>query len=122
MFNVFGYDNHRNRSPWDGAPHWAIELAYMLSAVIRKQETIMASFQDLVDKLNEVSNKVDTVKADVDGLEQKLQNIPTGGMTADQQAQLDQAVQMAGTISDKLTGIDTEVNPPAPPVSPPSGQ
>ncbi len=45
--NLFGFDHHRNSTPWDGAPHWAIELRCMLGIIIENQENQMAALDDL---------------------------------------------------------------------------
>jgi hypothetical protein len=44
---IFGFDHHQNRNPWDGAPHWAIELAVMLGTIIKNQEIEMSLADDL---------------------------------------------------------------------------
>lgn len=75
----------------------------------------MSTFDDLKGALDGISGNVSTVKGDVDTLLQKLSQIPTAGMTPEQQASLDAAVQQAQGISTSLGAIDAEVNPPAAP-------
>ena len=87
---------------WKRKPRWAFELEIL----------IMSTFDDLKAALDGISAKVTTVKADVDSLLAKLAAIPPAGMTPEQQAALDAAVQQASGISTSLGAIDAEVNPP----------
>ena len=74
----------------------------------------MSTFDDLKAAMDGIAGSVATVKTDVDTLLTKLSQVPTAGMTPDQQAALDAAVQQAQGIKASLGAIDAEVNPPAP--------
>ena len=111
---VFGFDQHQTSNPWDsGAPSWAVELGFMLGIVLDNQETIMSTIADLTATLDSIGAKVTTVKTDVETLLAKLAAVPTAGLTPEQQTALDAAVVQAQGISDSLTAVDKEANPPA---------
>jgi uncharacterized protein YoxC len=86
----------------------------LLRNLFKTLEKIMSTFDDLKAALDATDAKVTTIKTDVETLLAKLAAIPTGGMTADQQAALDAAVTHAQAIVASLTAVDEEVNPPAP--------
>jgi len=69
---LFGFDQHRNSSPWDGAPHWAIELAIMSGIIIRNTETTMALSDDLNNALTSLATGYgalhDAVQVEIDAL------------------------------------------------------
>lgn len=85
----------------------------------------MSSFADLVTAQAGIAAEVAVVKTDVDSLlasvaalKAQLASLPPPGLTADQQASLDDAVAKATAMAASLTAIDAEVNPPAPVVVP----
>lgn len=47
MTRIFGFSRHKNRDPWEGAPHWALEIGAALGIVISNQETIMTDLSQL---------------------------------------------------------------------------
>ena len=89
-----------------------------LDLVTGNTESIMSQVTDLKPVLDLIDTKVSAVKTDVDTLLAKLANIPTGGLTPEQQAAIDDAVQHANSIAASLGAIDTTVNPPAPTPTP----
>jgi len=91
------------------------EFGLTLLTILRNQEKIMSTLQDLSDTLTTIDGKVTAVAADVDALIAKLAAIPTAGLTPEQQLALDAAVVHAQAIATSLGAIDTKVNPPAPP-------
>lgn len=75
----------------------------------QKVDHIMATLADLKAALDGILPKVAAVKTDTETLLAKLAAIPTGGLTPEQQAALDDAVTEAQGISDSLGAIDAEV-------------
>jgi uncharacterized phage infection (PIP) family protein YhgE len=73
------------------------------------KETIMATLEELTGVLATISSEVDKVSADTDNLLAQLANIPTGGLSPEQQAAIDSAVQSATAIADRLKAIDDKV-------------
>lgn len=57
--------------------------------------------------------KIIAVATDVQTLLAKISAVPTGGLTAEQQAAIDDIASHAGRINDALSTIDTSANPPA---------
>ena len=72
-------------------------------------ETIMSTLEELNDALATISTEVDKVSADTENLLAQLANIPTGGLTPEQQAAIDSAVVSATAIADRLKAIDDKV-------------
>ena len=72
-------------------------------------ETIMSTLEELTGVIATISSEVDKVSADTDALLAKLANIPTGGLTPEQQAAIDSAVASATAIADRLKAIDDKV-------------
>jgi len=91
------------------APRWAQTLREMVSQVLSNQETIMATLEELNAALATISTEVDKVSADTENLLAQLANIPTGGLTPEQQAAIDSAVTSATAIAARLRAIDDKV-------------
>jgi len=91
------------------APRWAQTLREMVSQVLTNQETTMATLDELNAALAAISSEVDKVSADTDALLAKLAAIPTGGLTPEQQAAIDAAVESATGIAARLKTIDDKV-------------
>src|SRR2546430_267684 len=91
------------------------EFAILARLIICLKEEIMASFDDVKAAQAATDAKIDAVTTDVKTLMDKIANMPAAGLTADQQAALDDIAVHAQAINDRLTGIDAAVNPaPAP--------
>lgn len=77
---LFGFDHHRNRSPFDDAPHWAIELAVMLGIIIHNQERQMSQADDLNNAVTSLATGYgalhDAVQVEIDALLQAISTIP----------------------------------------------
>ncbi len=58
--------------------------------------------------------KIAAVAADVTALLAKIGAVPPAGLTADQQAALDDIKTAAAAINDSLAAVDASANPPAP--------
>jgi uncharacterized coiled-coil protein SlyX len=80
-----------------------------IDLVLETEEFIMATLEELNLALATISSEVDKVSADTDNLLSKLANIPTGGLTPEQQAAIDSAVASATAIADRLKSIDDKV-------------
>ena len=106
------FDHYHHLWPKE-APPWADVLQDKLDLILQNQESIMSTFDDLKSAMDGIASSVSTVKTDVETLLTKLSQVPTAGMTPEQQAALDAAVQQAQGIRDSLGAIDAEVNPPA---------
>lgn len=77
--------------------------------VLERQETIMATLEELNTALGAISPLLDKISTDTDNLLAQLASIPTGGLTPEQQAAIDSAVASANSISDRLKAIDEKV-------------
>lgn len=102
-----------------GEPDWLCGLERKIDLILesaelllQQQERIMATFDDLTAQLTAISAVVPTIKTDVETLLAKLAAVPPAGLTPEQQAALDSAVQTAQGIATSLGAIDAEVNPP----------
>jgi hypothetical protein len=77
---LFGFDHHRNRSPLDGAPDWAVELAVMLGIVIHNTEYIMSQADDLNNAVTSLATGYsalhDAVQVETDALTKAMSTIP----------------------------------------------
>jgi|ERR1043166_1086084 hypothetical protein len=106
--------DHHYYHHWDQeAPPWVAELEDKLDLILQNQELTMSTFDDLKSAMDGIAGSVSTVKTDVETLLTKLSQVPTAGMTPEQQAALDAAVQQAQGIKASLGAIDAEVNPAA---------
>jgi IPT/TIG domain len=103
---------------WSDTPQWAISIDRKLELIIKQQEDIMSSFDDLATQLNAISVEVTTIKGDVDTLLAKLAAIPPAGLTTQQQAALNAAVATATNIGKSLSAIDLETHPVVAPPAP----
>lgn len=69
----------------------------------------MRTLEELTGLLSEIGTEVDKVSTDTDNLLTKLANIPTAGLTPEQQTALDAAVESATAIRDRLAVLDAKV-------------
>lgn len=97
------------RFPWDEDPPWIGDLKDHLGLILEKQETIMATLDELNAALATISSEVDKVSADTDNLLAQLAAIPPGGLTPEQQAAIDAAVASANSIATRLQAMDDKV-------------
>ena len=86
-----------------------VEVVRLLKKILKKEDIIMATLQELGPILASISSEVDKVSADTDNLLAQLAAIPTGGLTPEQQAALDEAVTSATAIAARLQVIDDKV-------------
>jgi uncharacterized coiled-coil protein SlyX len=77
--------------------------------ILKDRKIIMATLEELNAAMTTISTEVDKVSADTDALLLKLSQIPTGGLTPEQQAAIDSAVSSATAIADRLKAIDDKV-------------
>ncbi len=92
----------------------ADQLAWIIRGVgtlNRNMEKLMSSFDDLKAAQDESDAKIAAIKADVETMLAKLANIPVAGMTPEQQAALDAAVDHAKKMNDAMGAIDASANP-----------
>jgi ABC-type transporter Mla subunit MlaD len=79
MLKILGLGHHGNRTPWDGAPHWAIELAHGQSIIINYLETLMSQEQDLDNAVSNLAKGYgdlhDAVEKETDALNAAMQNV-----------------------------------------------
>lgn len=80
-----------------------------LNKINRKINKIMSTLEELNAAMSMISSEVDKVSVDTDSLLNQLANIPTGGMTQEQQAALDAAVVSAQSIVNRLQALDDKV-------------
>lgn len=85
-------------------------IEQMLGVIDENQERIMATFEELKSALDASDVKIDAVKADIQTLMDKLAAIPQPGLTPEQQQALNDAVDHAKAINEKLGAIDA-MNP-----------
>ena len=86
------------------------QLGALLETLDANQEILEMSFDDLKAAQDATDAKIDSVKADIVSLMEKLAAIPVPGMTPEQEAALNDAVVHAQAINDKLGAIDA-LNP-----------
>lgn len=85
------------------------EVITLLNKILKKEDKIMADISELNELMSSISSEVDKVSTDTDGLLEKLNSMPTGGLTPEQQAALDSAVESATSISTRLQALDQKV-------------
>jgi prophage DNA circulation protein len=81
--------------------------------ILEDQEILMASFEELKASQDAIVGLVGKVKTDVETLAAQIAAIPPGGMTAEQQKALDDAVTQANAIKDSLSAVDALTPDPA---------
>ena len=89
--------------------HLDDQVVGLLSKIVKGNKNIMAAIQDLAPVLATISSELDKVSLDTDNLLAQLANIPTGGLTPEQQAAIDSAVESATTIATRLQALDDKV-------------
>ncbi len=87
-------------------------IDYRLGIITNRRGKIMASFDDVKAAQAVTDSKIAAVAADVQELLAKIAAIPPAGMTAEQQAALDDIAAHAAAINDSLSAVDA-LNPPA---------
>src|SRR6266702_4065058 len=75
---------------------------------------IMSTLEDIQDAQAVTDTKLATIAADVATLIAKVGAVPLLGLTAEQQAAIDDIAVHANKINDSLAAVDASVNPPAP--------
>lgn len=110
---TYGFDRHHHYNPLENAPVWAIELHAMLEHSLKQGTKIMSTLADAQAAQAITDQKIAAISTDVQTLLAKIAAIPTGGLTADQQAAVDDIAAHAGRINDALSAVDTAANPPA---------
>ena len=90
-------------------------LSKQLDLILKNQGIIMSSLADAQAAQAVTDQKIAAVAADVTTLLAKISAFPTGGLTADQQAAVDDITAHAGRINDALSAVDTTANPPPAP-------
>jgi outer membrane murein-binding lipoprotein Lpp len=75
------------------------------------KETIMATLADAQAAQAITDQKIAAISTDVQTLLAKIAAVPTGGLTPDQQAAIDDIAAHAGRINDALSAVDTSANP-----------
>lgn len=94
-------------------PAWARRLE-------QKMDKLMATLTDIQTKQAATDAAVAVIKTDVETLLAKIAAFPAPGLTPDQQAAIDDIAAHADKINTALGAVDAEVNPPTPPVTPPT--
>ena len=82
-----------------------------LDLVIRNQGIIMSTLADVQAAQAVTDTKIAAISTDVQTLLAKIAAIPTGGLTPEQQAAIDDISAHAGRINDALSAVDTSANP-----------
>lgn len=126
---LFGLIHHQNRNPWDGAPHWAIELGVMSSTVIKNQEFLMSQADDLNNAVTSLATGYgalhDAVQVEIDALLKAMSTIPqpdpaTSKAITDAIANIQAVTGTMATDAAKLTAsVPAATTVPAPVVTPP---
>jgi hypothetical protein len=131
---ILGFDQHGNRSPWDGAPHWAIELAIMSRIIIEDLETEMALSDDLNNAVTSLATgfaaEHTAVQVEITALLAALANVtqPDPATTAAITTAISNITSITGTMATDAAALTasipaaTTVPPPVvtPPVTPPT--
>lgn len=89
--------------------HFDSEVVGLLSKLVKGNKTIMATLEELNISMTAIMPILDKVSADTDNLLAKLSEIPTGGLSPEQQEALDSAVASATSIASRLQAIDDKV-------------
>jgi fused signal recognition particle receptor len=127
---IFGFDQHKNRDPWDGAPHWAVEIGHMLSTVIVYQELQMSQADDLNNAVTSLATGYgalhDAVQVEIDALLKAFSTVPQPDPAAakaitDAIANISAVTGTMATDAAKLTAsIPAATTVPPPDVTPPA--
>lgn len=85
------------------------EVTKLLKKILKREDTIMATVQELNESMSAIVPIIDKVSADTDKLIEQLASVPPGGLTPEQQEALDAAQATATTILSRLQAIDDKV-------------
>ena len=85
------------------------EVTKLLKKILKREDTIMATIQELNSAMSAIVPIIDKVSADTDKLIEQLASVPPGGLTPEQQEALDAASATAETILTRLQAIDNKV-------------
>ena len=121
---------HPNRSPFDGAPEWAIEISAMLGIIIKNQEFQMSQADDLNNAVTSLASGYgalhDAVQVEIDALLKAIATIPqpdpaTSTAITNAVANISAITGTMATDAAKLTAsIPAATTVPAPDVTPPA--
>lgn len=115
---LFGYEHHKNRSPWEGAPSWAIELGLMLSTLIENTENNTMSLNDLQEAVAAENTVIDSAIVLIQGIPAL---IAAAGTDATKLAELqNEIIGKTASLAAAVANIPASATAPAPaPVPPP---
>jgi uncharacterized coiled-coil protein SlyX len=102
----------------DEVPPWVCALKDRMDLALDRLETIMDDIEELNAGLAEVSGLIGKVSGDTDNLLAQLSNIPTGGMTPEQQAGIATAKETVRAMVSRLKEMDDKVPDPVAPPAP----
>lgn len=123
--DVFGFGHHQNRSPFDGAPDYAIEIAYMLGIIIKRQDKQMSQADDLNNVVTALatafSAEHDAVQVEIDALTKALSTVaqPDPATAAAVTQAIANITAITGTMATDAAKLTASV-PAATTVSPPA--
>jgi hypothetical protein len=72
MTDLYAYQHHHNHDPWDGAPAMVIELREMLGLILRKQEIIMATIDQVLADVTDEGTSLAKISTLISGLQTQL--------------------------------------------------
>src|SRR5215813_12008824 len=86
-----------------------------LAALTANQESIMATVQEALDAVTAAKGKVDSLETLVKQLHDIIVAMPTGGLTPEQQAAIDQIKTLSDTEATEVQAAIDANQPPTPP-------
>jgi hypothetical protein len=115
---LYAYYYHHDRDPWRRAPAMMIEIREMLALILRQQEPMMATIDQVLADVTDEGTSLAKLSTLISGLQQQLKDALAGIVVpADVQAKID-AVFVAAEAN--KVAIATALGQPAvPPVVPP---
>lgn len=69
---IFGQKATRCNSPWEGAPHWAIELAYIGLITIERISRMSAELDALTAQVKSNSDLLDSATVLINGIADRI--------------------------------------------------
>lgn len=111
-------ENNDSRRPPNNPPDRRLDQILAALSILphihELEHRIMATVQEALDAVTATKGKVDSLEALVVQLHDIIVNFPTGGLTAEQQAAVDQIKALSDTESTEVQAAIDANQPPTP--------
>ena len=113
---LFAFRHHNCSDPWQAAKPHELELRDMLHTIIKNQEAMMATLDQVLQDVTDESTRLDSISTLITGLKQQVADALSGAtLPPGVQAKVDAVFAAAETNKGK---IDAALNTGVPPATP----